>query len=80
MDENRGFMRVGSYSTPQAYPEDCIKCKNAKYGTILIDKICLDCVLKKLQHYQDSSVGLWCTNLPEAIPADKKHLFFQLKL
>lgn len=35
--------------------------------------------VKELQHFKDTSVGLWCTDKPEAIPEDKKHLFFQLK-
>lgn len=33
----------------------------------------------ELQHFKDSSLWLWCTDKPEAIPEDKKHLFFQLK-
>ena len=32
----------------------------------------------KLQHHYDSTIGLWCTDKPEIIPKDKKHLFFQL--
>lgn len=36
-------------------------------------------MLKELQHYHDSSAGLWCTDKPEAIPEEKKHLFFQLE-
>lgn len=32
-----------------------------------------------LKHYRDTTIGLWCTDKPEIIPEDKKHLFFQLK-
>ena len=32
-----------------------------------------------LQHFKDSSIGLWCTDKPELIPEEIKHLFFQIK-
>ena len=35
--------------------------------------------LSDLQHFYDSSVGLWCTDRPDMIPEDIKHIFFQLK-
>lgn len=33
---------------------------------------------KKLKHHYDTTQGLWCTDQPEAIPEDKKDLFFQI--
>lgn len=39
--------------------------------------------LKKLEHFRDSSIGLWCTDKPEileSIPEEiKKRYFFKLK-
>ena len=43
MEEDRIIQIVGNYSTSQVYPEACTKCKNAKYGTYIIDGLCLDC-------------------------------------
>jgi hypothetical protein len=37
-----------------------------------------DTEIQKLQHHKDSTVGLWCTDKPDAIPEDKKHLFFRI--
>jgi len=34
---------------------------------------------KDLLHYRASSVGLWCTDKPEIIPENIRHLFFELK-
>ncbi len=34
--------------------------------------------IKDLIHYQDTVTGLWCTDKPDIIPKDKKHLFFRL--
>lgn len=45
MEENRVIKRVGGYSTMQAEPEECYKCKDAKFGTVIIDGLCLDCLL-----------------------------------
>lgn len=36
-------------------------------------------IIADLQHFKDSSIGLWCTDKPEIIPENVKHLFFQLK-
>lgn len=47
MEETRIIKHVGNYSYSQATPEDCEICHNAKYGTVLIDKLCLDCYIKK---------------------------------
>ena len=44
-EETRIIKRVGNYSTSQATTEDCIQCSNAKFGTIIIDGLCLDCLL-----------------------------------
>ena len=44
-EETRIIKRVGNYSTNQAEPGDCIICQNANFGTVIIDKICLDCYL-----------------------------------
>jgi hypothetical protein len=35
--------------------------------------------LKFLEHHYDATVGLWATDKPDAIPEDKRHLFFQIK-
>ena len=43
MEENRLIARVGNYSTRQAYPSDCTNCHDAKYATVIIDSLCLDC-------------------------------------
>lgn len=56
MEETRIIKRVGNYSTFQAKPNDCIICNNAKYATVIIDDICLDCTLKDLQHHENSSI------------------------
>lgn len=44
-EETRILKIVGAYSISigEVKPEDCIKCHNAKWGTILIDDVCLDC-------------------------------------
>lgn len=49
------------------------------------NKTCQMCVdnqitklLKDLTHFRDSSIGLWCTDKPELIPDNVKHLFFRL--
>ena len=47
MEETRIIKRVGNYSYTEAYPEDCKVCHNAKYATVLIDGVCLDCLIKK---------------------------------
>jgi len=46
-EETRIITRVGNYSIGQSYPEDCIKCHNAKYATVIIDGLCLDCYLEE---------------------------------
>jgi hypothetical protein len=35
-------------------------------------------LIKELQHYKDSSIGLWCTDRPTEIK-DPKNLMFRLK-
>lgn len=34
---------------------------------------------KTLEHYKDSTCGLWATDKPEKIPEDIKELFFEVK-
>lgn len=86
------FQRVGDYSMNQCSPDiHCSICGTPKMGTVLvqtkdnweeclgkmvrvIEHICIDCLL----HEYESTRGLWCTDKPELIPKDKKHLFFQL--
>lgn len=46
--ESRSFERVGACSTPQAAPEDCQRCHNAILGTIIVDRLCLDCHIEKV--------------------------------
>jgi len=48
MEETRIIKRVGNYLTIQANTEDCIKCKNAKFATILINDLCLGCYEEKV--------------------------------
>lgn len=45
MEETRVIQRVGSYSTGQAERNDCKKCRDAVWGTVIIDGLCLDCLL-----------------------------------
>ena len=47
-EETRIIKRVGRYVTNQAYPEGCTKCGDAKFGTIIIDELCLDCLLDEV--------------------------------
>lgn len=35
---------VGNYRHSQAEPTDCAKCHNAKWGSVLIDGICAECL------------------------------------
>ena len=54
----------------------------AKDGEIMLDgAICIVKDEKKdLQHYYDTTVGLWVTDRPEKIPENiKKEYFFELK-
>ena len=46
MEETRIIKRVGYYTTQQAKPEDCKQCHKAIWGTIIVDDICLDCLIK----------------------------------
>jgi len=52
MEETRTIKRVGNYSTMQGNPEDCTRCGNAQYGTIIIDGLCLDCFEEKILEKQ----------------------------
>lgn len=53
MEEKRIIKRVGNYSMSQAEPTDCIICKNAMYGTVIIDGLCLSCCLKLPQRMEE---------------------------
>lgn len=44
MEETRSIGFVGRYSFKQLSPEDCKKCKDAKWATVIIDGLCLDCL------------------------------------
>ena len=35
-------------------------------------------VIKELQHFKDSSLGLWVTDKPDVIPEEHKELFWEL--
>ena len=48
MEDKRSIRIVGNYRFTQAQPEDCLKCHNAKWATVLIDSICIDCYRKKV--------------------------------
>ncbi len=39
---------VGSHTPPKgdAMPEDCIRCHNAEWGTIVVDSICIKCLVE----------------------------------
>jgi hypothetical protein len=36
-------------------------------------------ILKSLQERYDTTIGLWCTDKPELIPENIKHLFHRLE-
>jgi len=42
-EETRVIEIVGNYPKGQA-DTDCIMCHNAKFGTVLVDGVCLDCM------------------------------------
>lgn len=42
-EETRFIQIVGNYSMSQAYPEDCSRCKDASYSTVLIDGLYINC-------------------------------------
>ncbi len=48
MEESKTIKRVGNYSTQQANPEDCVMCHNARFGTIVVGEVCLDCYEQKI--------------------------------
>jgi len=47
-EETRRIQIVGNYSMPQAGVEDCVRCHNAKFATVIVDGLCLDCWSKKI--------------------------------
>jgi len=53
--------------------------KNQENRTKLINMIAgKDLLIKELQHYKDTTVGLWATDRPDLIQ-DTKKILFQLK-
>jgi len=68
--ETRVIKRVGNYSTSQAYITDCTVCKNAKFGTVIIDGVCLDCLLMNPNRY---SIVVWDDGTWKIV--DKNHTF-----
>lgn len=52
MEESRIIEIVGSYSKRQVNREDCIVCHNARFATVVIDGLCLDCYGKKIVEKQ----------------------------
>lgn len=65
-EETRIITRVGNYSTAQASPEDCKRCHNAKYGTVIINDLCLNCrdqkviekgILEKVERMAEESLS-----------------------
>ena len=46
MEEKRIIAVVGNYRHSQAEPTDCLGCKEAMWGTVLIDGYCVDCLFK----------------------------------
>ena len=75
MEETRIIKRVGNYSTSQANPEDCNICHNAKWATILINNVCLDCYLKNYvslgtempNHLWGNCCGFFTDHRPEGL-------------
>jgi len=49
-----------------------------KWRDDLIRKLQGKDVVAKLVHHKDTTVGLWATDKPEAIPDDIKDLFWEL--
>ncbi|MBT9166742.1 MAG: hypothetical protein DDT19_00066 [Syntrophomonadaceae bacterium] len=49
MEEERSIRVVGNYRFPQAEPEDCKVCHSAKWATVLVNGICLDCIDNKYE-------------------------------
>lgn len=63
---DRIIERVGNYSTCKAEPEDCQRCHNAAFATIIIDGLCLDCrdekipeglILKQVEQMAEESLS-----------------------
>ena len=61
METNLGLSKVGNYTIVQGETEDCLLCKNAKWGSIIVrfkklgeekfdyhKGFCLECILKIL--------------------------------
>ena len=45
MEEERSLKMVGHYSMSQGVPTDCLQCNDAKWGTVLVNDLCLDCFM-----------------------------------
>lgn len=48
-EDSRIVKRVGAYTTNQAEQNDCERCHDATWGTVLIDGLCLDCYVGKMK-------------------------------
>jgi len=57
------IIKVGSYSqSKSADPQDCKVCHDAKWGTVIIEGVCTECLLAELSKYKWIPVE---TRLPE---------------
>jgi hypothetical protein len=61
------IIKVGNYSqSTSADPQDCKVCHDAKWGTVIIDGVCAECLLAELSRYK--AMVEWIpvtTRLPE---------------
>lgn len=47
-EETRNIKVVGNYALGEAGSEDCDRCHNARFGSVIIDGICLACRDEKI--------------------------------
>jgi len=66
-EEKRNIRMVGHYSFRQVEPEACEICHNAKYGTVLIDGVCLECHDKEIEQAILELVGGCKPHIEQAI-------------
>lgn len=60
METKLGIKKVGNYTVIQGETQECMKCKNAHWGTIIVrmdddekeNWICLECLLRERLYYQ----------------------------
>lgn len=41
---DHGIRMVGSHTMKVAKPEDCVRCKKASYGDVIVGEICTACI------------------------------------